>query len=155
MVYLYDIFHRCIKNSSDCVNSITTFCETVLQEWLWPVSVPANSLVFLSPYLQNLQMPPACHLDQVGPIERVNFTWYWPLPCFEKITPFWLHQNDEVMPQCTIFSSHSSSGNFAETRDGLDSRGADRHRVSPNHPEFHQNSPRAVDEWGNELFLMF
>ena len=54
-----------------------------------------------------------------------------------------------------IFLTHSSSGNFAETRDGLDSRGADRHRVSPNHPKFHQNSPRAVDEWGNELFLMF
>ena len=54
-----------------------------------------------------------------------------------------------------IFLTHSSSGNFAETRDGLDSRGADRHRVSPNHPKFHQNSPRAVDEWGNGLFLMF
>ena len=54
-----------------------------------------------------------------------------------------------------IFLTHSSSGNFAETRDGLDSRGADRHQVSPNHPKFHQNSPRAVDEWGNELFLMF
>ena len=26
------------------------------------------------------------------------------------------------------------------------------HLVSP---KFHQNSPRAVDEWGNELFLMF
>jgi hypothetical protein len=38
---------------------------------------------------------------------------------------------------------------FAESRDGLDSRGADRHRVSSNHPKFHQNSPRAVDEWGN------
>ena len=54
-----------------------------------------------------------------------------------------------------IFLTHFSSGNFAETRDGLDSRGADRHRVSPNHPKFHQNLPRAVDEWGNELFLMF
>ena len=54
-----------------------------------------------------------------------------------------------------IFLTQSSSGKFAETRDGLDSRGADRHRVSPNHPKFHQNSPRAVDEWGNELFLMF
>ena len=40
----------------------------------------------------------------------------------------------------------SSSGNFAETRDGLDSRGAARHRVSPNHPE--------RIEWGNEFFLM-
>ena len=50
-----------------------------------------------------------------------------------------------------IFLTHSSSGNFAETWDGLESRGADRHRVSPNHPKFHQNSPRAVDEWGNEL----
>ena len=54
-----------------------------------------------------------------------------------------------------IFLTHFSSGNFGETRDGLDSRGADRHRVSPKHTEFHQNSPRAVDEWGNELFLMF
>ena len=54
-----------------------------------------------------------------------------------------------------IFLTHFSSGNFAETRDGLDSRGADRHRVSPNHPKFHQNSPRVVYEWGNELFLMF
>ena len=53
-----------------------------------------------------------------------------------------------------IFLIHSSSGNFAETRDGLDSRGAARHRVSPNHPEFQQNSPRAVIEWGNELFLV-
>ena len=63
-----------------------------------------------------------------------------------------LHQHNQIM---YIFLTHSSSGNFAETRDGLDSRGADRHRVSPNHPKFHQNSPRAVDEWGNELFLMF
>jgi len=56
-----------------------------------------------------------------------------------------------------IFLIHSSSGNFAETRDGLDSRGAARHRVSPNHPEFPalSNHPaRAVIEWGNELFLM-
>ena len=51
-----------------------------------------------------------------------------------------------------IFLTHSSSGNFAETRDGLDLRGAERHRVSPNHSKFHQNSPRAVDEWGNELY---
>ncbi len=53
-----------------------------------------------------------------------------------------------------IFLIHSSSGNFAETMDGVVSRGAARHRVSPNHPEFQQNSPRAVIEWGNELFLM-
>ena len=55
-----------------------------------------------------------------------------------------------------LFSSFIfASGNFAVTRDGLDSRGAARHRVSPNHPEFQQNYPRAVVEWGNELFLMF
>ena len=53
-----------------------------------------------------------------------------------------------------IFLTHSSSGNFAETRDGLDSRGAASHQMSPNHPEFQQNSPQAVIEWGNELFLM-
>ena len=61
-----------------------------------------------------------------------------------------MKQNEEMY----IFLTHSSSGNFAETRDGLDSRGAARHRVSPNHPEFQQNSPREVIEWGNELFLM-
>ena len=32
-----------------------------------------------------------------------------------------------------IFLINSSSGNFAEMRDDLDSRGADWHRVSPNH----------------------
>ena len=45
-----------------------------------------------------------------------------------------------------IFLIHFTSGKFAVTRDGLDSRGAARHRVSPNHPEFQQNSPRAVVE---------
>ena len=56
-------------------------------------------------------------------------------------------ENDKLQhKKMYIFLTHSSSGNFGETRDGLDSRGADRHRVSQNHPKFHQNSPRAVDE---------
>ena len=38
-----------------------------------------------------------------------------------------------------IFLIHFASGIFALMRDGLDSRGAARHRVSPNHPEFQQN----------------
>ena len=38
-----------------------------------------------------------------------------------------------------IFLIHFASDNFAVTRDGLDSRGAARHRVSLNHPEFQKN----------------
>ena len=45
-----------------------------------------------------------------------------------------------------IFLIHFASGNFALTRDGLDSRGAARHRVSPNYPQFQQISPQAVVE---------
>ena len=55
--------------------------------------------------------------------------------------------SDTLYIKLYIFLTHSSSGNFAETRDSR----ADRHRVSPNHAKFHQNSPRAVDELGNEL----
>ena len=61
---------------------------------------------------------------------------------------------ENIVTILVFFLIHSASGNFAETRDGLDSRGAARHRVSPNHPEFQQNSPRAVHECGNALFLM-
>ena len=46
-----------------------------------------------------------------------------------------LSKNEEIV----IFLINFASGNFAVTRDGLDSRGAARHRVSPNHPEFQQN----------------
>ena len=49
---------------------------------------------------------------------------------------------EEVRDSVTIviFLIHFASGNFVVTRDGLDfGRGAARHQVSPNHPEFRQN----------------
>ena len=48
----------------------------------------AKQPIFWLPYLQDIQIHPAYQLDQVGPIERVNFTRYWQLPCFKKLPHF-------------------------------------------------------------------
>ena len=70
--------------------------------------------------------------------------------CKQKKKQFVAVEHNDV--SIVIFLIHFGRGNFAATRDGLGSRGAARHRVSPNHPEFQQNYPRGVIEWGNELF---